>query len=223
MPSAGALFEVTYVSTHVESWELVGMRATLDATERERADAFRKPDDQRRFIVAHAAVRRLLGERLGRAPATLEFVIGEHGKPALADGAAHFNLSHSGDVAAIAFGPGPVGVDVEAPRSLRRVHDLAASTFAPGEIARVRDAADPLQAFLQIWTAKEAVVKATGLGLTLEVATFEVPQPGPTPLPVRVLHGDPALAQWHVAHFDAGRGHYGAVAAAGDAWRVALR
>lgn len=198
--------------TDVAASELAALRETLGAAELQRADAFRKPEDQRRFIVAHAAVRHLLGEHLGRAPASLAFVIGKHGKPELADGAVHFNLSHSGDLAAIAVAPRPVGVDVEARRKIHRVTELAESRFAPGELARVMTAADPQDEFLKIWTAKEAVVKATGLGLTLDLASFEVPEFGTAPVAVRALNGGRSLAKYRVLRLEPGAGYHGAIA-----------
>jgi 4'-phosphopantetheinyl transferase len=111
--------------------------------ERERAARFRFDRDRRRYIVARGRLRQLLGERLGVLPETLEIRQGINGKPHLADGALHFNLSHSEDVALFAFSrSGEIGVDIEP----------------------LRD--EPLE-FLYCWTRTEALAKALGTGLSM--------------------------------------------------------
>ena len=135
----------------------------LSTDERERAARLRHPLHRQRFVLAHAFLRRTLGERLGRHPAKLMFDHGPAGKPLLDD--LYFNLSHSGDLAAVALSTRlPVGVDIEAlqpidAQSLARVH------FTPSEAALLADLTDPLPAFYRLWTRKEAVLKAHGLGI----------------------------------------------------------
>ncbi|WP_051377943.1 4'-phosphopantetheinyl transferase family protein [Derxia gummosa] len=157
--------------------------ALLNEAEHARLLRLRQPADRLRFLVARAALRRLLGERLGCDPRAIGFVTGAHGKPALhpatlsgagavalppsgASGGLHFNVSHSGARALVALSTaGEVGVDVEriAPRaSLGR---LAAHAFHPDERAACGEGAD-VAAFFAIWAGKEAVVKADGRGLS---------------------------------------------------------
>ena len=72
---------------------------------------------------------------------------------------------------------GRIGVDVEE-RSARR--DLAGDIgvlFAPEERAALGAAEGDLKIdlFYRLWTLKEALVKATGAGLSLDTAGFEIP------------------------------------------------
>ncbi len=83
-----------------------------------------------------------------------------------------FNWSHSGDTAVLAVGRGPtgfeVGVDVETVRPRARALELSKRFFAPDETATLEALpdADRLAGFLSLWTAKEAVLKAHGGGLS---------------------------------------------------------
>jgi len=76
----------------------------------------------------------------------------------------HFNLSHSGDLALIALAPVPVGVDLERDTPAD-AQALAQAWFTPAEQARLAQGDDD---FLSLWTAREAVLKARGTGLSGE-------------------------------------------------------
>jgi len=149
------------------------LRALLSPDEQERAARFVFREDRRRYIVARARLRQLLGERLGAAPGALEFVYGEHGKPALApryEDDLRFNLSHGEGVAVYAFADAAeVGVDVEREREIEDTEAIAERCFSPAE----REACRTL-GFLYCWTRKEAFVKALGSGLSSPLAALDV-------------------------------------------------
>lgn len=152
---------------------------TLDDDERARAARFVHARDRRRFVVAHAALRSFLAERLEIEPTAVRFSRDSSGKPRLASGLPilHFNLSHADDVGLLAATYGSaVGVDVERVRSLPHSEDIADANFTDGE----RDALRELrpdeweEGFFRCWTRKEAVVKALGDGLGQPLQTFDV-------------------------------------------------
>jgi 4'-phosphopantetheinyl transferase len=153
-------------------------RALLSDGERARADRLIAPVLGARFTLARAALRRILGAVTGRDPAALTFTTGPHGKPHLAHGAPPFNLSHSGDFAAIAVSPGPeVGIDIERIDPRRATADLAARCFTPVEnaaLAATPEGEPRTAAFFRIWSRKEAVIKALGEGLTCPLDSFDV-------------------------------------------------
>lgn len=156
--------------------------AWLDAAEHVRRGRFLRDRPRREFTLCRAALRALLCKRLACGNTELCFETSEHGKPlALVDGVptpADFSVSHSGGHGLIAFVPeGRIGVDVEE-RSARR--DLAGDIkvlFAPEERAALGAAEGDLRIdlFYRLWTLKEALVKATGAGLSLDTAGFEIP------------------------------------------------
>lgn len=98
----------------------------------------------------------------------------EHGKPYFPApfDTLGFSWSHSGDTALLAVARGPagfqVGVDVETVRPRARALELSRRFFAPAETAWLESLAETarLGGFLALWTAKEAVLKAHGGGLS---------------------------------------------------------
>jgi len=182
----------------VEADELARLERRLAPDERERAAGFVFARDCRRYTVARARLREWLAELLGVAPEALVFAYGAQGKPRL-EGGPHFNLSHSGERALFASCAGaPVGVDVEVRREVDPLA-LARSVFSPAEQAAL--AAQPeqrrQQAFFATWTRKEAVIKATGLGVSQGLERFSVLETDGG----LVLAGDPAVgapADWTV-------------------------
>ena len=149
----------------------------LSNDERDRADRFVFARDRRRFLAAHVALRQVLELRLGRAAHTYRFVAGPFGKPGLAGSSGcAFNLSHSDDVALIAMAQdGEIGVDVESPRVVDDLADLAERNFARSECEHLSTLlpAERGVAFLHCWTRKEACLKAIGSGLSIAPETFE--------------------------------------------------
>ena len=89
----------------------------LDRAEERRRDSFRFREDGERWASCRSILRRLAGAYLARAPESLEFRLGQWGKPHL-EGLS-FNLSHSGDLCLLAFSrEQDLGVDVEACRRI---------------------------------------------------------------------------------------------------------
>lgn len=137
---------------------------------------------RRRFALCRAALRAILCRQLDCGNERLSFGSSDHGKPfALVDkepAAISFNLSHSGKHGLIALVPhGRLGVDVEECVPRRDFDELSETVFGPHEqsaLAHVHGR-DRVQLFFRLWTIKEALIKALGLGFTLDPTQFEVP------------------------------------------------
>ena len=155
----------------------------------------------RRRIQQQFLLRLLLGSYLDRPGKNLRLVRGEHGKPALASGQStgglQFNLSHSGDWLALAFGSGAgVGIDIEVHRTLRRAGDLARRYLPALEADWLNGLQEPerSRAFIAQWTAREALVKARGSSLAQSVAGLALDW---SPTRIAALPpGWPAVEQW---------------------------
>ncbi|WP_051849396.1 4'-phosphopantetheinyl transferase superfamily protein [Thiomonas sp. FB-Cd] len=157
----------------------MGPNATslLDVAEMSRAQRFVYEHDWRRYVAAHAWLRRILASYTGVDARHLRFVTGPHGKPQLAPTfytdtpLPTFSLSHSKDWALVAVAAGvDVGVDIEAVRADLPGADLAAAVLTDGEKAEL-DAiptVDHAAAFVGCWARKESCLKALGIGLGLE-------------------------------------------------------
>ena len=183
-PMGPATYEIADGSVHVWSLPLQSKadapaRSCLDVEESRRADAFKFEQDQRRFILAHAGMRFILGRYCDLDPAKVPLRLDGNGKPLLpAAFQLGFNLSHSADTALLAVGRRvEVGVDVERIHVLRDVLALAERHFSTSEMAHLQ-AMNPGtardRAFLQCWTRKEAIAKSSGVGLRLDLRDFHV-------------------------------------------------
>ena len=145
----------------------------LSSDEIERHDRIRTVADRRRFLTTRAAIRTALSHCVPDiAPADWQFTCNDDGRPAIAGpvyaSGLTFNISHAQGMVAIAIArEGMLGVDVE---SVCRVVDtmaVARRYFAPDEVSELqaRPEAEQRILFFDLWTLKEAWVKATGKGL----------------------------------------------------------
>ena len=131
----------------------------------ERARRFRFEKDRLLCLGAGFLMMRVLGIRNEK-----EIRYGENSKP-YAPGYPAFNLSHSGAWCALATGGASmIGFDLE--EIDQRHTDIAAEVYTDAELRWMQ--ADPVDRFFRLWTWKESVMKATGLGMVLEPYTFEV-------------------------------------------------
>jgi 4'-phosphopantetheinyl transferase len=150
--------------------DLAERLAVLSADERSRASRFVSESARVAFITARSAMRTILSEYLRQPPASLRLALGRHGKPYLADCEnLHFNLSHSGELAALAISERRrLGVDIERFRPVSM--DVVADSLSPAELCRMQAAPDSIASFYAHWTMKEAYLKALGEGLHVPLA-----------------------------------------------------
>lgn len=152
--------------------------AVLNPEEQDRAHRLAFPHLRYAFVVAHGALRHLLARYLDVHPAAIRISSGPSGKPALASREdIQFNLTHSGDLAAIAIARGcAVGIDIEAVHSTPDLLSVANAFFRPEEAAEIRSLPERLrtQAFFRCWVRKEACIKATGAGFSMPLNSFSV-------------------------------------------------
>lgn len=182
---------------------LAAWTADLPPEEQARAARFRQPADVARFVLGRRTLRRILAERLGCSPVAVPLISGPNGKPALAAGRAswQFNVTHSGDwVCLVLAWERRVGIDLEAWRDLEYAV-LAERAFAPEERAALAGApaAERVAMFFAIWTRKEALLKARGLGLgafPLEGFTVEADPAAPRPRVVRWQGEEEPSQRW---------------------------
>ena len=162
-------------------WVPVDIRAAehfgsmVSEVERTRAARYRQPADRWRSIIAAGALRWVVGQDLGIAPAEVAIEracswCGEpHGRPAVTGADLHVSLAHAGDwVLVAATRVAPVGVDVEQVISARGLPLPRDLILGPAERAAGDDE------LLDLWVAKESYLKALGTGLTLQPCEVSV-------------------------------------------------
>ena len=204
-------------------------RSSLSARERERADRFVFTQDRMYHTIAHGVLRHLLSRYCGHEPGSLDFAVNASGKPLLhAPGSPaelHFNLSHSGGRALLGVGDRELGVDLERVRSNIESLDISRNYFFGSEREAIEQAA-PLRRnslFFRYWVAKEAVLKAQGIGLGFPLERFRVDfLPGGDAAQVETLDPLRLERDWTVRMLCCEAGWAGAVAARGNDWNVKL-
>ncbi len=194
-------------------------RQWLTPEEWEGALRLRQPSSRNQHVVGRGMVRKLLTLRTDFDPKEVVLDRAEKGKPfVVAPEAVNrpFNVSHTeGMVLFAAVDRGAIGVDVE---RLSRKTDvgLAERYFAPAEVDYVFSERDPeqrMEAFLRVWTLKEAFIKAIGTGLTMPLGDFAFEQLDAVRPSVRMLN--PNLTNdgnWQFISFVPNPGYIAAVA-----------
>jgi 4'-phosphopantetheinyl transferase len=188
--------------------------ARLDEQERIRAARFRFERDRLSFASAHALLRHAL-DRVAGAPQPWRFEVGEFGKPRLDPPLddIRFNLSHASELVAVAVTRGcDLGVDVE--DALRDPDEATFSNLvlAPEELAELDGRADRSERLFRIWVAKEAIVKAIGLGLSLPVKQIMLHGDIPRLIAIPEIYGPSGIWSLHTERHGT---HWVALAARG--------
>lgn len=147
----------------------------LTPPERTRAASYRLDTDRTRFVAVRGLLRTLLGGYLARPPALITLSVPLSGKPETTG--IYFNVAHSHDLILFAFSrQAPLGVDVEWTGRRFDPTRMAEHCLTRHELRQWRHlaAAARHRHFLRCWVRKEALVKASGLGLTLRLAELDV-------------------------------------------------
>lgn len=168
--------------TRFSEWQSLGgiLAANLSQEEQLRIQRFRDPMLATRYIIGRGLLRELLAKYLGIAAAKVGISNNTYGKPAiLAETGAklHFNLAHTDDAVLYGFANRhPIGIDLES---------IDPSSISPLEVSRILSNSEwahwqhlsdeeHISMFFQTWVRKEAVLKALGIGLSIEPDTFSV-------------------------------------------------
>jgi 4'-phosphopantetheinyl transferase len=139
--------------------------SVLTAQELNKASRYRQESDRKQFIVARYLVRNILA-KIGLLPvAAIDFQYNEFNKPFV--GGIEFNISHSGDYVVIAISSQPIGIDVEVINYDFDYTSLIPTIFSEEETEYINQS--KTIGFYTLWTRKEAILKATGEGLTDDI------------------------------------------------------
>ncbi|MCT3213613.1 4'-phosphopantetheinyl transferase superfamily protein [Lactiplantibacillus plantarum] len=84
------------------------------------------------------------------------------------------SVSHTHQLVMVAVGPGPLGIDVEQVRPYDVTAIRRAFTSAEWQLLQALSVQDRYRLGWQLWTAKEAVLKLVGCGLTHAPSRVEV-------------------------------------------------
>lgn len=154
--------------------ELENLKKNLTPSEVEELSLRRHAE---RSLVSRSLLRKYLAERLKTEPQSLEFRLSENGKLSLHQNTHHFSLAHSGDLMAFAFHPTQkIGVDIETWDRSEQILRFAPRYFKPRENSYLEKDPDKIkERALQIWTCKEAWLKAEGSTVFSALEHQEIP------------------------------------------------
>jgi 4'-phosphopantetheinyl transferase len=197
-------------------------RDYLSPAERQRADRFVFPRDRIRHTIAHGVLRHLLGRCLAAPPESLRFTANAAGKPSLEGAPLHFNLSHSDERALLGVSAThEIGVDIEKVRSNIEALAISRHYFFGSEREAIETAPSQERdtVFFRYWVAKEAVLKAQGIGLGFPLDRFRVAfSEDGARARIETLDPDRLEGTWRVRMLSTEIGWPAAVAARGEDW-----
>lgn len=206
------LFYSSSVSVYAPS--LADYLAILDKEELNIAERFKQAEHRDRYIICHGILRQLLASRVNQSAKNLRIEKTEFGKPFLPESPElSFNMSHSGDILAIAMGGKcQLGIDVECYKARNTWEGLVKKCFATEEADYwySLDTSERSRAFYQFWVIKEAFVKAVGKGITLGLNQCVV-DPENFSSFIRVPEQGGLADQWQVYALDLSADEFGAL------------
>ena len=192
------------------------LKELLSSDEIERASRFRFERHRMQYVIGRSLLRILIAAYLQEDAGAIRFHHTSKGKPELlsADNAAglHFNMAHSGRIILFGFIRNQkIGIDIEEIRKDIEIDEISERFFSPSE--RTYLASLPLSLrydeFFRCWTRKEALLKATGEGLSVGLSSFSVFSNSDKDS-CRVQIGD--SDRWLIQDVDVGIGYAGAAA-----------
>ena len=149
------------------SSELMDLPGThlLSQRRRERINSYLQQEDKARCLGAGLLLRHLPGA------GEKHILLTAHGKPYLQGGNIFFNLSHGGRYVVLGADADEVGVDIEPLASIP--NGVASQVYTAEEQAWMVTHPDRIS-FYRLWTGKESVMKAHGLGFSMSPQDFSI-------------------------------------------------
>ena len=196
--------EVWKVSMEDNMDKLEFLESLLDKDERIRAYRYYHQRDRIRFIIGRGMLRMLLGKYLKCLPEEITFSKGLNHKPFVALPVdLRFNVSYSSSWVAMAFSHEEIGIDLEFVKEDFDYALVMQSCFTEEEIRVIESAPLPPYRFFRSWTRKEALLKATSVGLNdhlREFSCLDGPQPALRKLGIN--------EDWRITSFLMEEGYY---------------
>lgn len=208
----------------------------LSDTEKQRAEKYAFDDDRNRFVIGRGALRHLLGSICELPPHLVALTYTKKGKPVLDLPMSYsqtaiqnqndifecqrvksldFSITHSGQLIGVAISPEPVGLDVEQIREVDHLESIATDVFSKREFDVFSSLPNNRQSteFFRLWTKKEAILKASGEGLTGSLQEIDL---GLIPSHASEQQSTESRSHnWEIRNIDLGTDYAGSVAFTG--------
>lgn len=154
----------------IEVWQVRGTPdvSLLSQDEKSKLKGISAQDVRETFLLSKCAIRCLLAKYTEKPSEEKCVDMHPGGKPFFVNHPnLHFSLSHSGGEVAIAFSRTPIGFDVEKKERRADFVSIAQRFFSVAEAAQIAAAGERAASlFVDLWTAKEAILKLEGSGIS---------------------------------------------------------
>ena len=140
-------------------------------TRKERIYEYKQHEDKVRCLLVGLLLRKVCA-----ITDDCQLIYGPNGKPYLKNNAMHFSISHSGNYVILATADNEIGIDIEKINIYPEDNyfkDVAVRYFTTQELEWMLQEKTN-ETFYYIWTAKESIMKGTGLGFSLSPREFSV-------------------------------------------------
>ncbi|PTX61385.1 4'-phosphopantetheinyl transferase [Kordia periserrulae] len=133
---------------------------------------FRRWQDAQLSLLGRLLLRHSL-QKLGKEALEQKLQYTAYNKPYFENNPLSFNISHSGNMAICAVSEHlQIGIDIEVKETIN-IHDFKLQ-MTDNEWNTIYNASQKQQAFYDYWTQKEAVIKAGGKGLSIDLKSYEI-------------------------------------------------
>ncbi|MFT4861694.1 MAG: 4'-phosphopantetheinyl transferase [Pseudohongiellaceae bacterium] len=186
--------EIHVWHANIDDFGFEQLAATADvwlaAAERSRLQRYYFEDHKKQLLLGRVLMRKVFSHYEALTPEQWQFCYNDYGKPALNDlqqrqlsAPLYFNLSHSRGTLVLAVARlEELGVDIECNTRARRVEKIATRYFSHAEVSSLLtlDRLHWQARFYDLWSLKEAYIKACGMGLAIDLGhfSFAFPQDG---------------------------------------------
>ncbi|MFK7974080.1 MAG: 4'-phosphopantetheinyl transferase superfamily protein [Rickettsiaceae bacterium] len=168
-----AIVYILDIDSHVS--KLQKFLRYLSDKEKDKAYKYRSELLVHRYIITRGFLRLILHWYTKQNPENIQIKIGSYGKPFIPNSKIRFNISHSNSIACYALTINQeIGVDIEFQSKDLNFEDLLDYVLSKEEIINFHALKDneKFNTFYELWTKKEALVKATGDGLTYDITNI---------------------------------------------------
>lgn len=189
--------------------------------EHARAARFPRQEDSVRNLLGRTMLRKIAVHYGGMDPTQI-IRSNTWGKPELPGCTVGCNVSHAGNQVWVAVSRYQrVGIDIALANATQECHDLVAGLH-PDEIAALRRMPDGKLATIRCWSRKEAISKATGMGIALPLRAYAVDCDRQPAGWLRLAPPGSVCENWTTVDLPVGKDYVGALAIDGRCDRITV-
>lgn len=160
-----------YYITKISSFSDKKLKDFFDFLDEEKKEQYLKTTNENRrksLLISQGFLKEKVSETYNIKKEDLVFSVSESGKPfCKSHKEIHFSISHSGDFVAVAISDKEVGIDIETLKN--PTEKLIARVCSDNEKNLIDSSKNKAEKFTEMWTKKEAYLKALGTGIDREL------------------------------------------------------